>query len=121
MTEPRAGNVRELQNVVERACALAEADTVTVRDLPDHVLAAPRSPTTSASEVGEVPARGTADLRLKEARARWMAVIEASYLRTLLGRRRGNVSAAAAAAGIDRKTFHRQESGPSRCPAPLTH
>jgi DNA-binding NtrC family response regulator len=36
-----------------------------------------------------------------------MSVLEASYLRTLLGRHRGNVSAAAKAAGIDRKTFHR--------------
>ena len=36
-----------------------------------------------------------------------MAVLEASYLRELLGRHDGNISAAAKAAGIDRKTFHR--------------
>jgi transcriptional regulator of acetoin/glycerol metabolism len=36
-----------------------------------------------------------------------MAVLEASYLRELLDRHDGNVSAAAKAAGIDRKTFHR--------------
>jgi len=34
-------------------------------------------------------------------------VLEASYLRDLLERHGGNISAAAKAAGIDRKTFHR--------------
>jgi transcriptional regulator of acetoin/glycerol metabolism len=36
-----------------------------------------------------------------------MAVLEASYLRELLDRHGGNISAASIAAGIDRKTFHR--------------
>jgi transcriptional regulator of acetoin/glycerol metabolism len=36
-----------------------------------------------------------------------MAVLEGSYLRDLLARHQGNISAAAKAAGIDRKTFHR--------------
>ncbi len=46
-------------------------------------------------------------LTLKDAKERWMAVLEASYLRDLLARNDGNISAAAKAAGIDRKTFHR--------------
>ena len=36
-----------------------------------------------------------------------MQVLEGSYLRDLLARHDGNVSSAAKAAGIDRKTFHR--------------
>ena len=36
-----------------------------------------------------------------------MQVLEVSYLRDLLARHDGNVSSAAKAAGIDRKTFHR--------------
>ena len=36
-----------------------------------------------------------------------MHALEGSYLRDLLARHEGNVSAAAKAAGIDRKTFHR--------------
>lgn len=36
-----------------------------------------------------------------------MKVLEGAYLRGLLDRHGGNVSAAAKAAGIDRKTFHR--------------
>jgi transcriptional regulator of acetoin/glycerol metabolism len=48
-----------------------------------------------------------AALPLKEAKEQWMGVLEASYLRQLLDRHQGNISAAAKAAGIDRKTFHR--------------
>jgi two-component system, NtrC family, response regulator HydG len=103
------GNVRELQNIVERACALAESDTITRRDLPDHVLgggARLATPEATAPAI-ESHLAGTTDLGLKEAKDRWMAVLEASYLKELLERNEGNISAAAKAAGIDRKTFHR--------------
>jgi DNA-binding NtrC family response regulator len=105
------GNVRELQNVIERACALAEGPTVTVKDLPDHVLHAIPRPAAPASDV---PAAAVAavpssegDLTLKDAKERWLQVLEVAYLRDLLARHDGNVSSAAKAAGIDRKTFHR--------------
>jgi DNA-binding NtrC family response regulator len=104
------GNVRELQNVVERACALAEGDTITPRDLPAHVTGGGRGAVAVAGAAA-LPAGAQAaaatDVGLKEAKERWMSVLEASYLRDLLGRHAGNISAAAKAAGIDRKTFHR--------------
>ena len=100
------GNVRELQNVIERACALADGETVTRRDLPDHILgtgaAAPAAPGAAAA-----PPDTATDLPLKDAKEKWMQVLEAAYLRDLLERHGGNISAAAKAAGIDRKTFHR--------------
>jgi two-component system, NtrC family, response regulator HydG len=100
------GNVRELQNVIERACALADGDTLTPRDLPDHVLGAGAA--VPAAPGAPVAALDSAtDLPLRDAKERWMAVLEASYLRELLDRHDGNISAAAKAAGIDRKTFHR--------------
>ncbi|MEK7714777.1 MAG: sigma-54 dependent transcriptional regulator [candidate division NC10 bacterium] len=105
------GNVRELQNVVERACALADGDRVTRRDLPEHVLqgagvrAAGASAATGAGPA--LPLASGEELPLKEAKEKWMQVLEASYLRDLLERHGGNISAAAKAAGIDRKTFHR--------------
>jgi DNA-binding NtrC family response regulator len=99
------GNVRELQNVIERACALADGDAISRDDLPEHVLQGGR---------GEVGGQMVADARLaagslplKDAKDQWMGVLEASYLRELLERHHGNVSAAAKDAGIDRKTFHR--------------
>jgi transcriptional regulator of acetoin/glycerol metabolism len=102
------GNVRELQNVMERACALADGHTVTVRDLPDHVARAVSRPATAS--VGPASLAGQSagtDLTLKAAKEKWLQVLEVSYLRDLLARHEGNVSSAAKAAGIDRKTFHR--------------
>ena len=102
------GNVRELQNVIERACALADGDRITRNDLPDYLLqgSGMRAPATAAAMGG--PSLPTAaDMPLKDAKEKWMQVLEASYLRGLLERHAGNVSAAAKTAGIDRKTFHR--------------
>jgi two-component system response regulator AtoC len=97
------GNVRELQNVIERACALADTDRIHSGDLPDYVLAT-TGPVTDDLEAARVAAHG---LSLKDAKEQWLGVLEASYLRGLLARHDGNVSAAAKDAGIDRKTFHR--------------
>jgi DNA-binding NtrC family response regulator len=103
------GNVRELQNVVERACALADGDLVRRRDLPDYVLAREGLRTTApgAGAASDVRLASTEGLPLAEARERWLTVLEGEYLRDLLDRHDGNISAAAKAAGIDRKTFHR--------------
>jgi DNA-binding NtrC family response regulator len=100
------GNVRELQNIIERACALAEGEILSRRDLPEHLLppAAPRAG--AALGPGEALGSG-AGLPLKDAKERWLQVLEMSYLRDLLDRHGGNISAAAKVAGIDRKTFHR--------------
>jgi DNA-binding NtrC family response regulator len=101
------GNVRELQNVIERACALADGNRITRLDLPDYLLQGigMRGPATRATAGPSLPDSG--DMPLKDAKEKWMQVLEASYLRGLLERHAGNVSAAAKAAGIDRKTFHR--------------
>jgi two-component system response regulator HydG len=103
------GNVRELQNVVERACALAESATITRRDLPEHVTAGGGRPSGAGAPQSAIESHlaGTTGIGLREAKDRWMAVLEASYLKELLERNAGNISAAAKAAGIDRKTFHR--------------
>jgi two-component system, NtrC family, response regulator HydG len=101
------GNVRELQNVIERACALADGNRITRLDLPDYLLQGidMRGPATRATAGPSLP--DSSDMPLKDAKEKWMQVLEASYLRGLLERHAGNVSAAAKAAGIDRKTFHR--------------
>jgi two-component system response regulator HydG len=105
------GNVRELQNIVERACALTEGETITRRDLPEHVLVPAMSPSGGLVPIPESltdqALTSGAELPLKDAKERWLLVLEASYLRDLLDRHDGNISAAAKAAGIDRKTFHR--------------
>jgi DNA-binding NtrC family response regulator len=103
------GNVRELANVVERACALADGASVRKRDLPDYVVAA--RPVAVSAAGADAPAAPSAEgLTLAAARERWMESLEGAYLKDLLARHDGNVSAAAKTAGIDRKTFHRLAS-----------
>ncbi len=105
---PWPGNVRELQNVIERACALADAEVVERRDLPEYVVhgIGARIGPSGADGRSDTRLESAVDLPLREAKERWMSVLEASYLKTLLDRH-GSISAAAKVAGIDRKTFHR--------------
>jgi transcriptional regulator of acetoin/glycerol metabolism len=93
---PWPGNVRELQNVIERACALADGPSVRPRDLPEHVRGRGRPAPTAV--------RG--DLTFREARESWLRAFAPEYLTDLLRRHGGNVSQAAKAAGLDRKTLH---------------
>ncbi len=91
------GNIRELQNVIERACALAEGPTLRLRDLPEHV----------RGRGQPAPAVPGKDLPLREARETWLRVFTQEYLADLLRRHGGNISQAAKTAGVDRKTLHR--------------
>jgi transcriptional regulator of acetoin/glycerol metabolism len=93
---------------------LTDGPVITAKDLPDHVLcpATPAAPLTGPEAQGQgAPVRAEvaagSDLTLREAKDQWLQVLEVSYLRDLLARHDGNVSSAAKAAGIDRKTFHR--------------
>ena len=56
---------------------------------------------------GDSPVAVGDGVPLQEARDQWMRTLESRYLRDLLERHGGNISAAAKVAGIDRKTFHR--------------
>jgi transcriptional regulator with PAS, ATPase and Fis domain len=89
------GNVRELANVVERAVALTDHDTIVLDD------------------VRELPARGpsdpTADLLASAAERQLpLAEVERGYIRRVLDANGGNVSRAARILGIDRRTLYRK-------------
>lgn len=94
------GNVRELQNVIERALVLASDDTVRPRDLP---------PTISAEEGGAVDDHPGFYLHLpfKEAKERLVEEFEKRYIADVLKRFKGNVSRSAEQIGIDRRSLHR--------------
>lgn len=92
---PWPGNVRELQNAIEYACAVAEDDTVRPCDLPLELHRLQKLRPESA-------ATGRFSTKFKIARARF----EIEYVSELLKRYNGNVSAAAKAAGVDRKTLY---------------
>ncbi len=85
------GNVRELRNVIERACALSHGARLEIDEALEERPAGRRS---GASDI---------DLPFKSAKARVVDDFERSYIEALLKRHQGNLSAAARAAEIDRK------------------
>jgi len=92
------GNVRELQNVVEYCCALARTNTITVEDLPEELqLYNPKAVEIATSRPVQT---------FRVAKANFLAQFEAVYVADLLKRYADNISQAARAAGIDRKTFY---------------
>ncbi len=62
------GNIRELENVIERAVALAPGDRLTADTLPAEVLAAARGPVAPV----EIPAGFDLEVHLDEERRRYM-------------------------------------------------
>jgi DNA-binding NtrC family response regulator len=82
------GNIRELQNVIERAFALSSADTITLTEIPTPL-------TTSASSPAEPGA-----LTLEDA--------ERSAIIAALAQSGGNKNEAARLLGIDRQRLYRK-------------
>jgi len=86
------GNVRELQNAIERAFALALADTITLDDLPPAVRGSP-SPDAAALDLSDVPTLEEAERRLFAAALRKSG---------------GNKNEAARLLGVDRQRLYRK-------------
>jgi DNA-binding NtrC family response regulator len=90
------GNVRELENVALRACVNAEVGEVGVAELAaaDAVF---------ATALGQPPAAGPCDGSFSASKARAIASFERTFLIKLLREARGNVTAAARLADIERR------------------
>ena len=98
------GNIRELKNVVERACMLSDGTLVSERELvgafgPEHVAprlnpSAPASPTVRPVSTGQVPAP------LEE--------MEREHILDVLRQVNGNRMAAAKLLGISRRALYRR-------------
>ena len=99
---PWAGNVRELQNVVEHMVVLLEAG---VDIKPEDI------PAVGAQEEGEDATWRPSEVSTEEhyypARDRLIAEFELHYLTRLVTQAGGNMSRAARAAGVDRTTLYR--------------
>jgi DNA-binding NtrC family response regulator len=90
------GNVRELRNVVDRAIAMSPGATCF-----DDLRLAPR---TAAGDETQQPGAGIrTDLPYAEAKQAVLHEFERRYLRDVLARCEGNISATARATGLDRK------------------
>lgn len=100
-THPWRGNVRELRNMVERAVALSPAHALELEPsslgITDSVPVAPAG--------AEVPVDFEQGFR--EQKRALLESFERRYLTGILERHDGNISRAAAAAGLDRMYFKR--------------
>lgn len=88
------GNIRELENILERAIIRCSGDVVDEVDLP-------RAPTRIVGEAGH---KAQGDLTLKA----WLDAREHDYLEGLLAKHKGSISAVAKEAGVDTKTLYRK-------------
>jgi len=88
------GNLRELENSIERAVVLASSRQIDVTHLPFHV-----------QEIG--PMGITTEEGFLRGKERVVALFEREAVIRFLTEARGNISAAAKRAGITRRNFHR--------------
>ena len=92
------GNVRELENMIERGVIFCNTDTLKVKDL--HLES---EGTSFFPEVTEEVAR----LSFKDAKDRMINLFHNQYIMALLRESGGNISRAAEIAGIQRQYLHR--------------
>jgi DNA-binding NtrC family response regulator len=92
------GNVRQLRNSIERACALAQGRELTPADLPPELLGGESRPSSEAD---------AGDNTFQAIKARTIAAMEHSYLAGLLRKHRGNVTHSADEAGMTRSALQK--------------
>jgi DNA-binding NtrC family response regulator len=98
MSQEFPGNVRELENIIERGVIFCRDDILGTRDL---FLEAPDKPLLTD------PDPGITSLPFKDAKERMLEIFHQQYVEALLQKHNGNVSRAAEKAGIQRQYFHR--------------
>jgi DNA-binding NtrC family response regulator len=96
------GNVRQLRNAIERACALGRPPELTLDDLPPELRAEPELLPLGAS-ADDGGGGGT----FQEMKARRIAAIESAYLEGLLKKHKGNVTHCSEEAGMARSAFQK--------------
>jgi DNA-binding NtrC family response regulator len=99
------GNVRELRNLARRLVALDDDGRIKLSDLPESVRdSLPESPAGTprwlANYGGELP-------RYEVARELALSEFQAAYVERLLAATGNNITRAARAAGVSRRSFHR--------------
>ena len=94
------GNVRELRNVIERACILVEGEFITERELGVSMpLVMPPPVSAPAAQSNQPPADGSRDL---------LATVERDHIQRALIRAGGNKKAAAKMLGLSRRALYRR-------------
>jgi len=92
------GNVRQLRNVIERACALGHGPELRLEDLPEEV----RSGLASTPDAGDGAAGSFQAMKTRK-----IAALENAYLQGLLKKHNGNVTHCAEEAGMTRSALQK--------------
>jgi DNA-binding NtrC family response regulator len=95
------GNVRELRNVIERACILADSDVISERELSISM-----PPVTRPGAA--VAAPGTPAAAQDPASADLLVTVEREHIQRALVRAKGNKKAAARMLGLSRRALYRR-------------
>jgi DNA-binding NtrC family response regulator len=90
------GNIRELENAIERACVTSRDHVIRLENLPPEVVAPPAP---------KLPFHVDIDRPLPELLADAIASIEQQYLRKALKKTRGNVGQCAKISGLSRRSI----------------
>jgi DNA-binding NtrC family response regulator len=89
------GNVREMENIVERAVALAKSEKITLNELPPHFV---------SSRQEDIHFRKTS---LSQVRNKAVEEVEKKYFLFLLNKHKGNITRISEEAGMTRRHIHR--------------
>jgi transcriptional regulator with PAS, ATPase and Fis domain len=90
------GNIRELENIIQRIISLAEEPVINLKYLPDEIV---QMETASLDFIDP-------DVSYKESKKQSMQIFEKRYLEKLLDKYQGNLSLAANKAGMSRQTLY---------------
>ena len=100
------GNIRELQNVIERAIVMAEGDVISVADLPSEIQSGERN--TNAAVMDRTRRLQSDAVASREPRGEWIdddPVVERQALVAALHKCGGNKAQAARLLGLPRSTY----------------
>lgn len=91
-----SGNIRQLENAIERACVTARDGVIRAEDLPPELSAAP---------AGRMPLSIDLDKPLPDLLREVTADVEKQYLRKALNKSRGNIGRCARICGLSRRSI----------------
>lgn len=94
------GNIRELQNCLERAASFAAGNGIGAEDLPENISGGSGAP--AAARPLEFD-----ELNYHEAKKRYLDVFDKGYMENLLKKSGGNITRASEISGIPRMTIYR--------------
>ncbi len=89
------GNVREMENIVERAVALAKGDKITLNELPAQFVSSKPIPINFKKQ------------SLSQVRNKAVEEVEKKYFLFLLTKHKGNITHISQEAGMTRRHIHR--------------